>query len=104
MQDDGRPAQRAGFYVNCCVDASDAEAAGRLALDLLKAHPNLRLKSWPLDGESAPPPLNIDSIVRLAWWRRPYKRGISTGLVFYPRRMTRRASPSSEAARRPTMS
>jgi len=83
MQDEGAPAQLAGVYVNCCVDAPDAETAGNLTLDILQRHPKyLRLESWP--GEpNGRPSVEADSVDRLDWWRRPYKRGISTGFIFY---------------------
>ena len=43
--------QRAGFYVNCYVDASDRESAGETALDILRRHPRYALlRSWPESG------------------------------------------------------
>jgi hypothetical protein len=85
MRQDAQPEQRAGAYVNCCVDASDSESAGRVAVGVLRSHPKyLELEAWPPGGRGAGgPPIEVDSVDVLSRWRRPFKRGINTGFVFY---------------------
>jgi hypothetical protein len=76
-------ARRVGFFVNCCVDASDRESAGMAALDMLRRHPNYaRLASWP-GGDSERPPIEVDSVDRVPWLGRRVTAGITTGFVFY---------------------
>ena len=70
--------------MNCAVRAPDVETAGQLALDLLRAHPKyLALQSWPPGAAGVRPDVDVDSTVRLPWWRRPFTRGVHPGFVFY---------------------
>jgi hypothetical protein len=76
--------QRAGFHVNCYVDASDAESAGITALDILRRHPRYALLgSWPESRGADPPPIEVESIDRVPWLSRRVPVGITAGFAFY---------------------
>jgi hypothetical protein len=76
--------QRAGFYVNCCVDAADRESAGTAALGILRRHPSYtRLVSWPAGGPSGPPTVEVASVDRVPWLSRRVAAGITAGFTFF---------------------
>ena len=76
--------RRAGFYVNCCVEAADHDSAGHAAVAELRRHPKYEaLASWAADRGEAPPRIEVDSIERISFWRRAPRTGAFTGFVFY---------------------
>ena len=85
LQDEEKGApDRAGFYVNCCVEAADAESAGNLALDELGRHPKyLLLEAWPRTGTDGRPAIRVDSVDRVPFGRRNLALGITTGYAFH---------------------
>lgn len=75
--------QRAGFYVNCSVEAVSEAKAGDEALSELRRNTKyLRLQAWPPGSSTMLPPVVVDSVRRFPWWKR-FVPGITTGFVFY---------------------
>jgi hypothetical protein len=76
--------QRAGFQVNCYVDASDGESAATTALHILRRHPRYALLgSWPGNRGAEPPPIEVESVDRVPWLSRRVPVGITAGFAFY---------------------
>jgi hypothetical protein len=89
------PKREHGFYVSCNVAAVEPEAAAQLALAELQRHPTyLALEAWPPSPSSNRPKLQVDSVDRLPFWRRP-PMGTCSGFAFYVADGT---SPPSETA------
>jgi len=97
LRDESGTPQSAGFYVTCCVEAPDETAAGEMALLELKAHPKYQaLAAWP-GGDGDRPPVAVDSVDRVPWWRRRPAPGITTGFIFF---VDAEQQPSSGAEKR----
>ncbi len=76
---------RAGFYVNCCVEAGDHESAGHAAVAELRGHAKFEaLASWASDKGEPPPRIEVESVERVPFWRRTPRTGAFTAFVFYP--------------------
>src|SRR5688500_7449938 len=74
--------QRAGFHVNCYVDAADSESAGTTALDILRRHPGYaRLTLW--GGGPGRPEVEVESVDAVPRLSRRVTPGITAGFAFY---------------------
>ena len=76
--------QIGGFYIHCCVEASDESAAAGEAIQMLRHHPRYLAL---LDGTSGNPPqpeplILADEVERLPLWDRR-SLGVVLGFIFY---------------------